>query len=49
MTAEWVVLKACTISAKCDGWLAFLSSPSFLIIHIIIWCNVSTNPLVCGW
>ena len=27
--------------------VSFLSSPSFPIILIIVWCDLSTNPLVC--
>ena len=29
--------------------VSFLSSPSFLIMCIIVWCDVSTSPLVWGW
>ena len=48
VTVDWVALQACTISASCPGQLAFLSSPSFLIILIMVWCDLSTSPLVWG-
>ena len=47
--ADQVALQACTISARCPGQSAFLSSPSFPIICIMIWCDLSTNPFICGW